>query len=78
MHYEEGKPVIVRDPLPHEFIEAMERIRFNEYGSPDREWPRCPKCDEDELHGWTVARGFNEIRCYRCSLRLIVKQQSTT
>ena len=74
MHYEEGKPVIQRNALPREFVEAMERIRFNEFGTPDREWPRCPKCDEDELFGGDLG-GFNEIRCYRCRLRLIVKQQ---
>lgn len=29
---------------------ALSAVRFNEHGTPDRQLPDCPRCEENELH----------------------------
>lgn len=42
---------------------ALRDVRFDEYGTPDRKLPDCPRCGEDELHICPFACRAHCLRC---------------
>lgn len=55
--------------ITHRYLaaeQALAAIRFDEYGTPDRPLPDCPRCEENELH---VEVYETSATCLRCSWR---------
>lgn len=50
-------------PAECHVVQALASVRFDEYGTPDRKLPDCPRCEEDELHVYQVT---SEAKCLRC------------
>jgi len=47
-------------------------VRFDEYGTPDRRLPNCPRCEENELH---VSAWSCSATCLLCGCRVEWKRE---